>query len=400
MSSTELIEVTTQAPKRRRRTTRSSANSIQVCPTLCVAGTGARRHYGFTLNFPDSFVLPEGLQSSEDLLNLPDIADYVPRFGDPLLRYLQFQLERAPTTGKLHLQGYVQLTTPQRFSALHKLPGFAHASFMTLNGSAEDNILYCSKVDSQVLKPVFFGTSTDQGKSAELVRVVDELAEVKPENWDQFVADNAFTFVHHYRGLEYVYGSILATRRGRSRRELELVYIWGVSGVGKSHLARDIDPHLYVVPPSLGVAWHDRYRGEETVLFDDFTGRNIPYADLLKYIDPWFQSVQVKGGYVVLCAKRVIFTSNFAPWEVYSAGVQSRHDWAFLRRLRDYGKLITFDNSGAAIESQCPRYPPDSPLGGVRVSLPDSTNTHHFADDNPCQQLLNPSLICTCSSTE
>lgn len=90
------------------------------------------------------------------------------------IRYLVCQLERAPNTRRLHLQGYVQLLAPQRLSWLKKnLSGTAH--WARAYGSYDQNEAYCSKAETRVDGPWRFGEATTQGKRKELEEVKDLL---------------------------------------------------------------------------------------------------------------------------------------------------------------------------------------------------------------------------------
>lgn len=89
------------------------------------------------------------------------------------IRYLVCQLEKAPQTNRLHLQGYVQLAAPQRLSWLKKhFSSTAH--WERAYGSPEQNEEYCSKGETRVDGPWRFGKPTKQGKRKEL----DEIKEL------------------------------------------------------------------------------------------------------------------------------------------------------------------------------------------------------------------------------
>lgn len=63
----------------------------------------------------------------------------------------QFSLEKAPTTGKLHFQGYFVLKSPIKFAtALKRLPGY-HLEAM--KGTIEENRDYTSKEETHVAGP-------------------------------------------------------------------------------------------------------------------------------------------------------------------------------------------------------------------------------------------------------
>ena len=65
-----------------------------------------------------------------------------PVFSDSM-QYLVFGKEVAPSTGRLHWQGYVQFRTQQRLSAVKKM--FVGAHLEIQRGSAEEASNYCKK---------------------------------------------------------------------------------------------------------------------------------------------------------------------------------------------------------------------------------------------------------------
>ena len=62
-----------------------------------------------------------------------------------------YQLEKSPTTGKLHWQGYVRLTKNVRFQGMRKILGLNDSTHCEVaRGSDQDNDRYCSKEETRV----------------------------------------------------------------------------------------------------------------------------------------------------------------------------------------------------------------------------------------------------------
>jgi hypothetical protein len=80
--------------------------------------------------------------------------------------YSIYQLEKAPTTGKAHLQGYVHYKNPRSFAAVKKLCPSAHLEIA--KGSAQDNRKYCSKAESQLLGPWESGELPKPGRRSDM----------------------------------------------------------------------------------------------------------------------------------------------------------------------------------------------------------------------------------------
>lgn len=88
--------------------------------------------------------------------------------------YGQCQLERCPTTNKLHIQGFVVFDTNKRLNAL-KRDCHATAHWEVMKGTIKDNLLYTSKVESRVENtlPIKWGNipESNSGKRSDILEV-------------------------------------------------------------------------------------------------------------------------------------------------------------------------------------------------------------------------------------
>nr|AIR91896.1 Replicase-associated protein [Melon chlorotic mosaic alphasatellite] len=76
--------------------------------------------------------------------------------------YIVFQEEQCSSTGRKHIQGYVNLKRPQRFSFLkNKFGDGVHLEIA--KGSASSNRNYCTKDDTRTSGPWEFGVLAEQG---------------------------------------------------------------------------------------------------------------------------------------------------------------------------------------------------------------------------------------------
>lgn len=119
---------------------------------------GTSRRWAWTFNNPNEGVCENG----------PDWAVW----GH--LRYAICQLECAPSTGTLHLQGYSEFDHPVRLSALQKLLPGLHAQ--VARGTELHNTAYCSKPEGQCNGPWSFGSpEKNPGKRSDLTSVQEAL---------------------------------------------------------------------------------------------------------------------------------------------------------------------------------------------------------------------------------
>jgi len=113
------------------------------------------------------------------------------------------------------------------------------------------------------------------------------------------------------------------------REGIECHVYYGPTGTGKSHRAFEEAQGAYVKNPN--IKWWDGYQGEENVIIDEFSGL-IDITYLLRWIDRYPCMVEIKGGAIVLKAKRFIITSNIHPDNWYPNATPA-HRGALQRRI-------------------------------------------------------------------
>lgn len=242
------------------------------------------RSFCFTKNNPTNNELPEH----------PDI------------RYLIWQSERGDS-GTLHIQGYVELSTPWRISkAITWLPG---AHFEIRRGTREQARDYCRKEDSRVDGPFERGTweAGGSGKRNDLMEVKRKLDNNTPmqEVWDEHFE----TTLRFYKGFNE-YKKIKTPHRSW---KTEVTVYWGRTGTGKSRKCQELEPNAYWKTRD---EWWDGYEGHEAIILDDFYGW-LPWDLLLRLLDRYPLDLNAKGGGRRCVAKRIYITSNKSPEEWY-----------------------------------------------------------------------------------
>lgn len=100
-------------------------------------------------------------------------------------------------------------------------------------------------------------------------------------------------------------------------KHLDYVWLWGATGVGKSHTAfAGFNPETHYVK-TLEDEWWDGYTGQATVILNDFRGQ-IVFSNLLTLIDKWPTSVKRRGREPFpFISKQVIITSDKPPEIIY-----------------------------------------------------------------------------------
>jgi len=271
------------------------------------------RIWCFTLQAQDS-VVESWTNSKDGVLKNPD---------ESLVQGGYYQIERAPTTGKIHAQGFLVLKRKAVFSTVKKL--YPEAHWEPAKGTQKQNIAYCSKSETKVQGPFQFGQMQVPGKSKPLqsaIKLIKDGYGLK-KVWDEYPE----MVMLHSRGLSA--GLCLQLGESPAWRSLEVHWYWGETGVGKTRRAFHEDPKLYYVVDK--GKWWDGYTGQSTILFDEFYGE-IQMKNMLRWLDGYPCQVPIKGGFVWAHWTKVYITSNTDPKQMYpNVPVQVRA--AFFRRI-------------------------------------------------------------------
>lgn len=108
-------------------------------------------------------------------------------------------------------------------------------------------------------------------------------------------------------------------------------WIYGPTGSGKTRMAIDKCGDDYWISGK-NLRWWQGYDGHENVIIDDFRGDFCTFHELLRILDRYAYTVEVKGGSRQLLAKNIYITCPYHPKDVYS----SKEDVGqLLRRIDD-----------------------------------------------------------------
>jgi len=269
---------------------------------------GGAKRWCFTWNnYPDSW--------KSDLDNLKSC-------------YLIVGEEIAPTTGTPHLQGYCEFPSTKLFKTLKNIKVLNKVCWCKCNGTADQNITYCSKEGKVYEK----GDRKQQGHRTDL----DEVRSIIDNGGSMLdVAEHDFSaFVRMGRGLrDYQY--LVAERAARAIRNVFVEIRWGPTGTGKTQTAImdacDKGEDYYITSEGNTGLWWTGYTGQKYVIIDEFRC-GVPLHQLLRILDKYPVQVPIHCGYAHLVATTIIITSNVDP-ELWYGSCDESSRAALMRRI-------------------------------------------------------------------
>lgn len=271
-------------------------------------------------------------------INNPTEEDYAilkdPCFiEDNGIKSVYFGEEIAPSTGTLHLQGYIQFHNDRTLSRVSKMLPRAHLESMIKYSSNECLLAYCEKDKKPILD---YGNKPIRQKKEKAQKSEDITKLIMEGKTPRYIAQN---FPHHYR--YHARGIIeLFTTIGSKRRTVKPTVYWyyGPSGCGKTHAAEANTPTFYRKNPHH--RWWNKYDYEETIIIDEYEGQ-YPYdnKEILLLLDKYSYMGEIKYGFVEINSPFIIITSTKHPKEVFSW--MTEQEYKQIERRIDY--ICLFD---------------------------------------------------------
>lgn len=250
--------------------------------------------------------------------------DEPPTWDELQMKYFVFGSEHTEE-GRHHWQTYVWFHNGKTFDQVKKYFAKHGAPHLEKTvGTWEQNRAYCTKEE----KYKIFGEAPAQGKRTDLKKIRDDMTNGK--KLDDITLEEPFIFHQYGRTLMQLETIIL---RQKFRTEMTTCdWLWGPTGVGKSHSAfTGYNPKTHYVWAH--EKWWDGYKGQEVVIINEFRG-TIEYDRLLDMIDKWPMTVPVRNREPVpFLAKHIIITSSLPPEKVYRQRVEGDGIEQLLRRI-------------------------------------------------------------------
>ncbi len=211
--------------------------------------------------------------------------------------------EIAPDTETPHLQGAVTFDKPKRLTACKGLLGRAHWEKMRADDAAFE---YCRK-GGDILIDV-----DTRKKSNDKLRSFYE--DIKDGVNNRLLLEEHPGYMCRYPAFPERARMIL--RDGKRQQQdppPTVIWLWGPTGTGKTASVVEREDDLDWVSFQKGSTFVIGYTGQPAVLIDDFRPEDTQFALLLRLLDVYRPTINVKGGSDQWAPRRVYITSPDPP---------------------------------------------------------------------------------------
>lgn len=215
------------------------------------------------------------------------------RIPEPVVekcKYWCYGVEKCPTTGKIHYQGFIVFRRTYRIKGAKEIINAGDDVHVEpRRGSRAEARAYCTK-DGEFTEWGILDILTPP----ELFKKdINFLKEFYP----------AF-FCRYHKGLS------LLQDKGVKWRNVRVVVYWGEAGTGKTRRCMEMDDIYKIDFP---YTWWDGYMGESRILIDDFSLKNLQRGHLLNLLDGYRLRLETKGSHTWANWTEVYITMNGDP---------------------------------------------------------------------------------------
>nr|AOV86255.1 putative rep protein [uncultured virus] len=245
--------------------------------------------------------------------------------GEELCRYLVCQLEAAPSTGKLHYQGYCEFKNAIRMAQCKRILGNDGAHLEPRLGTRDEARDYCMKPETRVAGPFEFGNwvGGGQGKRSDLQMISKLITEGKSSK--EIFELYPTAYLRNHSGIDK---AVSMTRKAPEYRDVKVHIYWGSPGSGKTHAIRtaaleaskrDGCDGYYKWPANCEQPVG--YNGQKHVVIEEFAGW-IPASLFKDILDVYATAPKIPYCTVPWMAEEIWISSNYDPKTWYKNPVE------------------------------------------------------------------------------
>jgi len=257
--------------------------------------------------------------------------------------------DRSLGQGGVHWQGYAEF--PRRVTARDALSILGLGDNVHIeprgNRTQQDAIEYTQKAATSTGVRFIFGQPHGGNAVTSMQAAAKMAASGVP--MDQIAAKHPVEVARHASNLQKL---VMLSTSPPEERDVNVQVFWGVTGSGKTTLARieanELGIDLFDVGMT-GAFPFEGYNGEKGILFDEFTGQ-IPIGEMCKLLGKFRHRVQVKGSSQWYMATNIWICSN-KPMEEWYPRASPMEKAALMRRINN---IVYFDRPFEDVDNEIP----------------------------------------------
>lgn len=245
--------------------------------------------------------------------------------------------------GTPHTHVYVVFKNSVMFDTLHKR--FYGVHIEQANGSNKENRDYVRKegkwLDDSKHETNLPDTFEEWGelppdRSRQETQAEQIMQMVRDGKSNAEILDECPTAYSKLNYIEQVRQTLLADQYKDAWRDVEVTYLWGESGAGKTRSVMEAYGYSNVCRVTDYAHPFDGYKGQDVIVFEEFRS-SLPVADILNYLDGYPIELPCRYANKTACYTKVFLITNIGLEKQYPNVQQdSPETWgAFRRRIRN-----------------------------------------------------------------
>lgn len=253
------------------------------------------------------------------------------------VKYLLFAYEKAPSTGKDHLQGFFFLKNKMRFKAIQNML-FNKAFVFPCQGSIESNREYClktrqcDKAAGILPNEVYYEQGDIPSRGSGNKDKWDKAKQAAIEGRMDDIP--AKMYIQNVKSFEFIHQQYEVKKPDLDGEQLNNLWLFGPPGTGKSRLCRMFHSSYYVKPLS---KWWNNYKDEEVVIIEEVGKEHGKWlGEFLKiWADRYNFIAESKGSSRNIRPKHILVNSNYSIHEIFATQTDDMLSRAITRRFME-----------------------------------------------------------------
>lgn len=264
--------------------------------------------------------------------------------------------------GTYHTHIFIACTSGVRFSTMKNR--FPKAHFDFVKGTSQQNRDYVFKEgeiwEKSKKKETNISDTHEEwgelplerkGRRYEYPEIYDL---IKQGHSDYEILDQYPDIMPHLEKLDRARMTIIQEEFKNTFRQLEVVYIWGDTGVGKTRYVMDKYGYENVYRITNRTHPFDGYSYQDVITFEEFCGQ-FKIQEMLNYLDRYPLYLPARYNNKIACYTKVFLTSNIDLKDLYP-DIKRRQPKTWLAFVRRIHKVIVFDENGGFKEYDTQEY--------------------------------------------